>query len=135
LDGRRIVTIYGGLAFHPKLGAQSLTFIILHEAGHHFARGCRSRRDPSLACECASDHWAATVGKDTLLQKSGRHLRIAVALEELGHVMGRRQPSKGRYTKRTSTSGCWAQGWSLRSRALFEQARPPMNSGCCITYV
>src|SRR6476646_5481077 len=67
LEAKRIVTIYGGLAFHPKLGAQSLTLIILHEVGHHLASGCRSRRDPSLACECAADNWAATAGADTLL--------------------------------------------------------------------
>jgi hypothetical protein len=141
LEDRRIVTIYGGLALHPKLGAESLTFIILHEAGHHLARGCRSRRDPSLACECASDYWAVTVGTDTLLRKSGRRLQIPAALAELDQFMSPRQPSKHRYikkrryTKRTSTSGCWARGWSLRSRALFERARPPMTKGFCITYV
>ena len=135
LQDKPTVTIYGGLALHPRLGAESLTFILLHEVGHHLAEGCRSGRDPSLACECASDYWAVTVGTDTLLQKSGRHLRMRAALEELNQVMSPRQPSKGRYIKRTSTSGCWARGWSLRSSALFERARPPMISGCCITYV
>jgi hypothetical protein len=135
LEDRRIVTIYGGLALHPKLGPESLAFIILHEAGHHLARGCRSTRDRFLACECASDYWAVTVGTDTLLQKSGRRLRMRAALEELSQIMSPRQPSKGSYTKRTSTSGCWARGWSLRSRALLERARPPTIKGCCITYV
>ena len=135
LQDKSTVTIYGGLALHPKLGTQSLTFILLHEVGHHLAEGCRSGRDPSLACECASDYWAATVGTDILLQKSGRYLRMRAALEELSQIMNPRQPSKDRYTKRTSTSGCWARGWSLRSSALFERARPPMISGCCITYV
>jgi hypothetical protein len=50
------ITIYGGLALHPRLGAESLTLILLHEVGHLLAKGCRSGRDPSLACECASDH-------------------------------------------------------------------------------
>jgi hypothetical protein len=135
LEDKRTVTIYGGLALHPRLGAESLTFILLHEVGHHLAEGCRSGRDPSLACECASDYWAVTVGTDTLLQKSGRHLRMRVALEELNQVMSPRQPSKGGYTKRTSTSGCWARGWSLRSRALLERAQSPAITGCCITYV
>lgn len=135
LEDKRIVTIYGGLALHPRLGAESLTLIILHEVGHHLAEGCRSRRDPSLACECASDYWAVTVGTATLLQKSGRHLRMRVAIEELNQVMSPRQPSKDRYIKRPSTSGCWARGWSLRSRALFERTRPPMIKGSCITYV
>jgi hypothetical protein len=141
LEDRRIVTIYGGLALHPKLGPESLAFIILHEAGHHLARGCRSIRDRSLACECASDYWAVTVGTDTLLQKSGRRLRMRAALEELSQIMSSRQPSKDsytkkdRYAKRTATSGCWARGWSLRRHALFERARPPMIEGFCITYI
>ena len=135
LEDKRTVTIYGGLALHPRLGAESLTFILLHEVGHHLAEGCRSGRDPSLACECASDYWAVTVGTDTLLQKSGRHLRMRVALEELNQVMSPRQPSKGGYTKKTSTSGCWARGWSSRSRALLERAQSPAITGCCITYV
>ncbi len=129
------VTIYGGLALHPRLGAESLTFILLHEVGHHLAEGCRSGRDPSLACECASDHWAVTVGTDKLLQKSGRHLRMRVALEELNEVMSPRQLSNGRYTNRTSKSGCWARGWPSRRRALLAQARSPMIMGSCVTYI
>jgi hypothetical protein len=135
LQDRLTVMIYGGLALHPRLGAESLTLILLHEVGHHLAKGCRSRRDPSLACECASDYWAVTVGTDTLFQKSRRHLRLQVAIEELNQVMSPVQPSKGSYTRKTSTSGCWARGWSLRSRALLEQARPPTIKGCCITYI
>jgi hypothetical protein len=135
LGDKPVVTIYGGLALHPALGAESLTFILLHEVGHHLAEGCRSRRDPSLACECASDYWAVTVGTATLLQKSGRHLRMRAALQELNQVMSPRQPSKGKYTKRTSTFGCWARRWSLRNRALLERAQSPAIRGCCITYV
>jgi hypothetical protein len=141
LRDKRVVKIYGGLALHPKLGAEALTFITLHEAGHHLARGCRSGRDPSLACECASDYWAVTVGANRLLQKSGRRLQVRAALQELDQVMTPGQPSKRRYTtndrssKGISTSGCWARKWSLRSSALFERARPPMISGFCISYI
>jgi len=135
LGDKRVVALYGGLALHPKLGAESLTFIILHEAGHHLAKGCRSKRDPSLACECASDYWAITAGADKLLQKSGRHLRLRAALEELDQIIGPRQPRKARYSKRASTGGCWAERWTLRNRALFERTRPPTIEGRCITYV
>ena len=141
LQDRLIVMIYGGVALHPRLGAESLSLILLHEVGHHLAKGCRSRRDPSLACECASDYWAVTVGTDTLLQKSGRRVRMRAALEELSQIMSPRQPSKDRYTKkdrypkRATTSGCWARGWSLRRHALFERARPPMIEGFCITHI
>jgi hypothetical protein len=134
LGDKRVVTLYGGVALHPKLRAESLTFIILHETGHHLAKGCRSKRDPSLACECAADHWALTVGRNTLLKKSGRRLRLKVALEELDQVMGSGQSRRDRYTKKASTFGCWAEGWFLRSRALFERAQPPMIKGHCITY-
>ena len=140
LGDKRIVAIFGGLALHPKLGAEALTFITLHEAGHHLARGCRSGRDRSLACECASDYWAVTVGANRLLQKSGRRLQLRAALEELDQVMSPGQASKHRYpTKdrpnRSSTSGCWAREWRLRRRALFERVRPPMIEGFCITYI
>jgi hypothetical protein len=129
------VTIYGGLALHPMLGAEALTFILLHEVGHHLAEGCRSGRDRSLACECASDYWAVTVGMNTLLEKSGRHFRVRAALEELSRIMSPIQVSKGRYTKTISSSACWAGGWRLRSRALLEPAQPSAIAGCCITYV
>jgi hypothetical protein len=135
LQDRRIVTIYGGLALHPKLGAESLSFIILHEAGHHLAEGCRSRHDPSLACECAADYWAATIGADRLQLRLGRRLHLAVATGELDHVMRPRQMSDRGYTKSTSTSGCWAREWSSRRRALLQGVRPPTSEGCCITYV
>jgi hypothetical protein len=135
LEDRCIVSIYGGLALHPRLGANSLAFILLHEVGHHLAQGCRSRRDPSLACECAADHWAVTVGTDRLLQRSGRHLQMRVALQELNHIMSPRQPSQAKYTASGSTSGCWAQRWSSRHRALVQRARPPTISGSCISYI
>jgi hypothetical protein len=135
LKDKRIVTIYGGLALHPKLGAESLTFIILHEAGHHLSQGCRLKRDPSLACECSADHWAATIGTDSFRLRSGRSLQMLVAIEELDQVMNPRQPSKGRYIKEKSTSGCWAGGWPSRKRALLARARSPMVAGCCIAYI
>jgi hypothetical protein len=139
LGDQPIVTIYGGLALHPMLGAQSLTFILLHEVGHLLAGGCRSKRDRSLACECASDHWAMTVGTDTLFRKSGRHLDMRIAVEELTRALGSGQPSRGKYTdkhiNRASTSGCWAGGWFSRSRALLKRIRPPISPGCCFTTI
>jgi len=135
LEDKSTVTLYGGLALHPRLGANSLTFILLHEVGHHLATGCRSGRDPSLACECASDCWAATAGMNTLLEKSGRSLQMRTALEELNRLMSPIQPEKGGYTKRIASSACWATEWHLRRRALLEQAQSPTNSGCCITYI
>ncbi|HEY5075700.1 MAG TPA: hypothetical protein VII34_13475 [Pyrinomonadaceae bacterium] len=135
LHDKRNVTIYGGLALHPRLAADSLAFILLHETGHHLAEGCRLVRDRALACECAADYWAATVGRDKLLQKSGRDIRMRAALEELNQVMSPRQPSKGRYNKSISKSGCWARGWPSRRRALLTQAQSPMIVGSCVTHI
>jgi hypothetical protein len=93
------------------------------------------RRDPSLACECAADHWAATIGVARLKRELGRCVRLPVAVDELNHVMGPRQRICGRYTKPHSTKDCWAKNWSLRSQALLEGTRPPKSQGSCITHV
>jgi hypothetical protein len=134
LQDSRNVTIYGGLALHPKLKADSLTFILLHESGHHLAEGCRLVRDPSLACECAADYWALTKGADQLRQRSGRHLDIAAAVAELSAVMSTGQALKSSYAKGRSSSICWTQTWILRSRALHERTPPPTDIGCCFSY-
>jgi hypothetical protein len=135
LGGKRIVTVYGGLAHHPRLGLESLTFILLHETGHHLAEGCRSRNDPSLACECRADHWATTTGAEKLELKSGRCLQLLVAIRELDEIMPARQNSGRKYSERVTTKSCWAKGWTSRSRALLEQVLPPTTKGCCISYI
>ena len=134
LHDKRNVTIYGGLALHPRLAANSLTFILLHETGHHLAEGCRLVRDPALACECAADHWAATTGANLLQQRSGRCLRLDAAVLELSVIMSTRQKLNKRYARKPSTSACWAKTWTFRSAALLKQTRPPTNAGCCVTY-
>jgi hypothetical protein len=136
LQDRRSVTIYGGLALHPSLAADSFTFVLLHESGHHLADGCRLVRDPSLACECVADYWALTTGADRLQQQSGRCLNVDAALAELSDVMG--SPGTGQklntiYSERR-VSACWAKTWTLRSRALHQRTRPPTSIGCCVTY-
>src|SRR5882757_2764584 len=133
LANQQLVTIYGGLALHPRLGSDGLTLIVLHEVGHHLAEGCRSKRDPSLACECAADYWAITTGMANLRLRTDRSLQLQAAIEELDQVMGSGQPSKGRYTKRNAPSGCWAGGWLARRRALLARDRSPQTTGCCIS--
>jgi hypothetical protein len=135
LGNNRLVTVYGGLALHPSLGLDGLTLIVLHEVGHHLAEGCRSKRDPSLACECVADHWAVTTGMANLCLKTDRSLQMQVAVEELDQVMGPRQPSKGEYSKTIKRSGCWAGGWSSRRQALLVRERSPQATGCCISYI
>jgi hypothetical protein len=135
LANEQLVTIYGGLALHPRLGSDGLTLIVLHEVGHHLAEGCRSKRDPSLACECAADYWAVTTGMANLCMRTDRSLQIQVAVEELDQVMSARQPSKGKYTKRIKSSGCWAGGWPSRRHALLARDRSPQKTGCCISHI
>ena len=135
LANRQLVTIYGGLALHPRLGSDGLTLIVLHEVGHHLAEGCRSKRDPSLACECAADHWAVTTGMANLRMRTDRSLHMQVAVEELDAVVGPRQPTKGKYTKGNKSSGCWAGGWPSRRSALLARDRSPQRAGCCISNI
>ena len=58
LCGRRIVKLYGGLAFHSLVDVDALAFVLLHETGHHLAGGARLPWNPFLACECQADVWA-----------------------------------------------------------------------------
>lgn len=135
LANKQLVTIYGGLALHPRLGSDGLTLIILHEVGHHLAEGCRSKRDPSLACECAADYWAVTAGLTNLRLRTDRSLQVQVAVQELDAVLSPRQPSKGKYTKRNKSSGCWAGEWPSRRRSLLAKDRSPQTTGCCISNI
>ena len=82
----RHVNIYGGLAFHPKLGLDSLVLATLHEAGHHLSVGSRSPQNVTLACECAADFWSVTEGAFLLRERSGRHFRLDIALEEFSRI-------------------------------------------------
>ncbi len=88
LGERRCVLIYGGLALHPKLGEDALTFAFLHEVGHHLAEGSRSPYYKPLACECASDVWAITQGAALLQQRSGRRLNVVGAMDQLSQIIG-----------------------------------------------
>jgi hypothetical protein len=135
LANKQLVTIYGGLALHPRLGSDGLTLIVLHEVGHHLAEGCRSKRDPSLACECAADYWAVTTGAADLRLRTNRSLRMQVAVEQLDAVLSPRQPSKGKYTKTNKSSGCWAGGWPSRRSALLARDRSPQTTVCCISHI
>src|SRR5208283_1433645 len=51
MDGQRIVTLLGGLAFHDRLRKDGLLFTILHEIGHHVASGPRITRTDPLSCD------------------------------------------------------------------------------------
>lgn len=117
LDGKRSVLIYGGLALHPILAEDSLTFVFLHEVGHHLAVGPRLPFNLSLACDCVADDWAAGEGSDVLHLRSGRRLEIRKALDELGRLMDERQDPE-LHDSEEPMLGCRNHRWKLRRSAL-----------------
>jgi hypothetical protein len=117
LDGKPCVLIYGGIALHPRLGEDSLTFVFLHEAGHHLAVGPRLPFNLSLACDCVSDHWAAGEGAERLRQKSGRRFQIGSAINELEYLMDAGQEPELHHAEKC-ISNCWNRKWWQRRMAL-----------------
>ena len=114
-NGRHLVDIFGGLAFHPAIRHDGLVFTLLHETGHHLSAGCKLPW-AQLACECSADRWATTEGRKALAANGG-NFRLEAALEQIEHAVGkaaRKIPSKP--AARTS---CWSINWPKRKRALL----------------
>jgi hypothetical protein len=129
LDGKRCVLIYGGLALHPRLAQNSLTFVFLHEAGHHLAAGPRLPFNLSLACDCVADSWAAGEGSEILSRKTGRRLQIEIALSELEYLMNAQQePALNNPEKHISN--CRNHVWSQRRNALETPQAQSSNRTC-----
>jgi hypothetical protein len=119
LGSRRIVKLYGGLAFHNRLGKDALAFALLHETGHHLAIGSRLNWNPWLACECVSDLWAVNQGVAALREQTGYTVNILKAVEELDQVIGR--PTE---LERSDT--CWAFSWLDRKASILKKG--PLRS-------
>jgi hypothetical protein len=116
VGSKLVVKLYGGLAFHKRMGADALAFALLHETGHHLAAGPRLHWNPWLACECISDIWATTEGMVHLVDQTGFSVDIAKALEELNHVIDHRNGSSG-------CQNCWALNWLDRKAAITKGFR------------
>jgi hypothetical protein len=129
LDGKRCVLIYGGLALHPSLAENSLTFVFLHETGHHLAVGPRLPFNLSLACDCVSDRWAAGEGAEILHRKSGRRLQIGKAINELDLLLGTEQEAELQDPE-TCGSNCWNRKWLQRREALGAPPALSLNQAC-----
>ncbi len=110
---RRVVRIYGGLAYHALVGADGLAFALLHEAGHHLASGGRLGRREDMACECAADCWALTEGASRLKETAGRTFVVTEATKSLDHLTQAGEAAGDRDVK-----SCWAINWSKRRRIL-----------------
>jgi hypothetical protein len=117
LADRRVVRLYGGLAFHPLVNQDALVFTLLHETGHHRARGRRFAGDPMIACDCLADGWAVGAGARELRRITGRTVNLGLALESLGAVIASmRRPSTG--MRALNRRLCWTGCWDSRKSTL-----------------
>ena len=130
LAGKKSVLLYGGLALHPHLGEDALTFCLLHEVGHHLAKGSRLPCDASLACECAADYWASADGASRLREISGRNFEMKKAMVELSNVVEKPQGDEAGNGQKFEVSRCWSGCFSLRRRALISQPKSQPCGEC-----
>jgi hypothetical protein len=133
--GKRFVRVYGGLAFHPLVSEDALVFTLLHETGHHRARGRRFAGDPMIACDCLADKWAVGAGANALRRGSGRAINLANALDSLDALVGSmgdraRQSPAVPVTRSHQLQLCWARYWRSRKSRL-NAGNAPLPAGPC----
>jgi hypothetical protein len=112
-NGRHLVDIFGGLAFHPVIRHDGLVFTLLHETGHHLSRGCKLPW-AQLACECSADKWAITDGRKALAANGGR-FRLEAALQQIELAAAPETPKKN-----AAPTSCWSMNWQKRRQALLD---------------
>jgi hypothetical protein len=132
---KRFVRVYGGLAFHPLVSEDALVFTLLHETGHHRARGRRFAGDPMIACDCLADKWAAGAGANALRRGSGRAINLANALNSLDALVASigdraKQSSIVPIARSRKPQLCWARYWRSRKSRLNE-GDVPVPIGPC----
>jgi hypothetical protein len=125
LGDKRIVRLYGGLAFHPLVNEDALVFTLLHETGHHRARGRRFAGNPMIACDCLADKWAIGAGANALRRASGRTMNLANALDSLDALIasiedGARLPLTAPAVRARKSQLCWTGCWRSRKARLTE---------------
>jgi hypothetical protein len=111
-NGKHLVDIFGGLAFHPVIRHDGLVFTLLHETGHHLSTGCRLPW-AQLACECAADRWAITDGRKALAA-NGANFRLETALQQI------EQAATPVTRKNAAPTSCWSMNWQKRRQALLD---------------
>jgi hypothetical protein len=132
-SGSRFVRLYGGFAFHPLVNEDALVFTLLHETGHHRARGRRFAGDPMLACDCLADKWAVSAGAITLRRRTARKVNLLNALDSIGALIGSVDvsTSTAASTRRPqSRQTCWAEFWPTRKSRLC-RGNIPVPTGPC----
>jgi hypothetical protein len=120
VSDKRVVRLYGGLAFHPLVNDDALVFTLLHETGHHRARGRRLAGDPAIACDCLADTWAVGAGANVLRRASGRAINLGSALASLNALIASMGDQSIAAARRVRESGpCWTGCWSSRKSRLI----------------
>jgi hypothetical protein len=125
LKGRKVVKLYGGLAFHPRLGLDAIGFALLHETGHHLAHGSRLPWNPFLACECRADEWAM---RNRAVAR-GWHVDFVKAFSDLDALFAE-HISPNACEIENKESGCWASDWKTRHRSLVANETLPAGHRC-----
>jgi hypothetical protein len=135
LGGDRFVRLYGGLALHPLVSEDALVFTLLHETGHHRARGRRLAGDPGLACDCLADKWALGPGAKALQRCSGRVLNLSNSFRSLDAIITSLDVGSGLAARRRSKQpqACWAEFWPTRKSRL-SGGSAPVPTGPCYYY-
>jgi hypothetical protein len=131
-DSARLVRMYGGLGFHPSIGADGIVFTLLHETGHHLATGGRLAFRPDLGCECAADRWALTRGSAELRKRTKRTFDIGKAIADLDALSNgslRRVPADSAPTEE-GPPACWALDWQKRRLHLGGLTGMPVIRRC-----
>lgn len=122
LNGKRSVILFGGLAYNPSTNTDLLTFILLHEIGHHLGGGNRLPWNPFLACECSADRFAVGDGMALVKAVSGAEYSLNTAIQKLqGLITASNDFATGsnfNNSNGTDCQGCWATDWRKRKQAL-----------------
>jgi hypothetical protein len=119
MDGRQVVTLLGGLAFHSRMQKDGLLFTVLHEIGHHVAPGPRITQTNPLSCDCAADRWTVAEGQH-LFSSHGMILDIRSALNEIELALSDLMPASDLKSER------WCFDWTRRKIALTSALAQPV---------
>jgi hypothetical protein len=121
----RTVDLFAGLAFHPAIGAEALTFSLLHEVGHHLGCGARMTPASPLACDCAADRWAILEGLPALARING-NLDVGLAMAQLENAL----PPRHESVEGSNPCDCWLWDWARRTTLYLTMAEIPAIERC-----
>ncbi|RXH12433.1 hypothetical protein [Bradyrhizobium guangzhouense] len=125
LNSKKVVKLYGGLAYHSGLGMDALAFALLHETGHHLANGPRLPWNVFLACECYADQWALGNGHIAELGQ----IDFQKAVRDLDTLFAAYDALNGRESGIVH-GGCWNGDWEKRRRSVLENSPLPAWRAC-----